>query len=64
MGEACAEGKKKHRGGGGLESLLPVYGGLGGASGFPPLVGLHTTPALDPGSLECSSHRGLRSITR
>jgi hypothetical protein len=28
------------------------------------LVGLHTTPALDLSSLECSSHRGLRSIIR
>jgi hypothetical protein len=53
----------KNRSGGGFGELYSMCGSLGRVSGFPlNLAGLLTTLALDLDLLDCSSHRGLRSI--
>jgi len=45
------------------ESFIYLEQTLEGALGFRLTpAGLHTTPALDLESLECPSHRGLRSV--
>ena len=54
----------KNRSGGGSRELGSNRGDLGEVLGFPPPVGLLTAPTLDLDTLECSSHRGLRSLLR
>jgi hypothetical protein len=58
------EDNKKKRSGGGFKELLSKWR-FWRSFRLPTFaVGLLTTPALDLDSLECSSHRGLRSIIR